>query len=82
MRTFILAVAFVFSTCSLWSQTEEKTWSFQQITDATGIDLFTIDTTKDSLSLNAGRFSYSLSAKDNVYASGDYIKQNDLLVRK
>ncbi|WP_299208828.1 nucleoside transporter C-terminal domain-containing protein [uncultured Dokdonia sp.] len=80
MRTFILAVAFVFSTCSLWSQTEEKTWSFQQITDATGIDLFTIDTTKDSLSLNAGRFSYSLSAKDNVYASGDYIKQNDLLV--
>lgn len=80
MRTFILAVALVFSTCSIWSQTEEKTWSFQQITDATGTDLFAIDTSKDSLSLNAGQFSYSLSAKDNLYASGDYIKQNDLLI--
>jgi len=80
MRTFILAVAVVFSTCSLWSQTEEKTWSFQQITDATGTDLFTVDATQDSLSLNAGQFSYSLSAKDNLYASGDYIKQNDLLI--
>ncbi len=80
MRTFILALAVVFSTCSLWSQTEEKTWSFQQITDATGTDLFTVDATKDSLSLNAGQFSYSLSAKDDLYASGDYIKQNDLLI--
>ena len=80
MRTFILAVALVFSTCSIWSQTEEKTWSFQQITDATGTDLFAIDTSKDSLSLNAGQFSYSLSAKDDLYASGDYIKQNDLLI--
>lgn len=80
MRNFILAVAIVFSTCSLWGQTEEKTWSFQQITDATGTDLFAIDSTKDSLSLNAGHFSYSLSAKDNLYASGDYIKQNNLLV--
>ena len=80
MRTFILALAVVFSTCSLWSQTEEKTWSFQQITDATGTDLFTVDATKDSLSLNAGQFSYSLSAKDDLYASGNYIKQNDLLI--
>ena len=80
MRTFILALAVVFSTCTLWSQTEEKTWSFQQITDTTGTDLFAIDATKDSLSLNAGQFSYSLSAKDDLYASGDYIKQKDLLV--
>ncbi|MEP0265010.1 nucleoside transporter C-terminal domain-containing protein [Dokdonia sp.] len=81
MRNFILAVvAIVFSTCSLWSQTEEKTWSFQQITDATGTDLFAIDSTKDSLSLQEGHFSYSLSAKDNLQASGDYIKQNNLLV--
>ncbi|MFC4635885.1 NupC/NupG family nucleoside CNT transporter [Dokdonia ponticola] len=80
MRTFILALAVVFSTCTLWGQTEEKTWSFQQITDTTGTDLFAIDATKDSLSLNAGQFSYSLSAKDDLYASGDYIKQKDLLV--
>lgn len=80
MRTFILALAVVFSTCSLWSQTEEKTWSFQQITDATGTDLFAIDSIKDSLSLNEGQFSYSLSAKDDLYASGDYIKQNNLLI--
>ena len=80
MRIFILAVALVFSTCSIWSQTEEKTWSFQQITDATGTDLFAIDTSKDSLSLNAGQFSYSLSAKDNLHATGDYIKQKDLLI--
>lgn len=81
MRNFILAVAVLFFTWgSLFGQTEEKTWSFQQITDATGTELFAINPAEDSLHLNSGRFSYSLSAKDNLYASGDYMKQNDLLV--
>lgn len=80
MRNFILLVVLLFSTCTLWSQTEAKTWSFHQIKDVTGTELFAIDSNKDSLSLDSGRFSYSLSAKDNLQASGDYIKQNDLLV--
>ena len=81
MRNFILAVAVLFFTWgSLFGQTEEKTWSFQQITDATGTELFAINPAEDSLYLNSGQFSYSLSAKDNLYASGDYIKQNNLLV--
>lgn len=81
MRNFILAVAVLFFTLgSLFGQTEEKTWSFQQITDVTGTELFAINSAKDSLHLDSGQFSYSLSAKDNLYASGDYIKQNNLLV--
>ena len=80
MRNFILLVVFLFSTCALWSQTEAKTWSFDQIKDANNTSLFIIDSAKDSLSLNSGRFYYSLSAKNNLEASGDYIKQNDLLV--
>ncbi len=80
MRNFILAVAVLFFTWgSLFGQTEEKTWSFQQITDATGTELFAINPAEDSLYLNSGQFSYNLSAKDNLYASGDYIKQNKLL---
>ena len=62
-----------------FSQTIEKTWSFDQINNSDSESLFIIDQT-DSLSLSEGKFSYSLKAKNNLKASGNYLHQNNILV--
>ena len=41
---------------------------------------FLINSENDFFTLNNGSFEYTLEAKDNLKASGDYIFQNDLLV--
>lgn len=64
----------------LWGQTLEKEWKFSSIQSTDGTSLFDIKTETDALSLKDGVFSYSLAAKDNLQASGDYIFQNNLLV--
>ncbi len=80
MRNSVLFSLFLFLSLSLFSQDLEKTWNFSSITDAQGNSLFSIDSEKDQFTLDQGSFSYSLAAKDNLQASGDYIFQNNLLV--
>ena len=64
---------------SAFAQTIEKDWNFSAITNQTGDALFEIAET-DVFQLNEGEFNYTLAAKDNLTASGDYILQNNLLV--
>lgn len=78
MRNFIVGFLMVFGLIG-FSQTIEKTWSFDQINNSDSESLFTIDQT-DSLSLSEGKFSYSLKAKNNLKASGNYLHQNNILV--
>jgi len=78
MRNFIVGFLMVFGLIG-FSQTIEKTWSFDQINNSDSESLFIIDQT-DSLSLSEGKFSYSLKAKNNLKASGNYLHQNNILV--
>lgn len=80
MKHVLLAITVIFfGLHSTIAQDLNKTWQFDAIENTSGDALFEI-TESDSLSLNNGEFSYTLSAKDNLKASGDYIYQNSLLV--
>ncbi len=80
MRNYILLSLFFVCFGNLFSQNLEKTWNFSSIESTNGDSLFSIDKEKDQFKLNNGTFEYSLEAKDNLKASGDYIIQNQLLV--
>lgn len=72
---FILLISISF----INAQNLEKTWQFESIKDKTGTSLFdTIES--DTLVLNNGRFNYSLQAKNNLIANGDYVHQNNILM--
>ena len=80
MKNFLLAVAAIFFVVNLtYAQDLEKKWEFEAIQNELGTDLFSIET-NDVLELNKGAFNYSLQAKNNLKASGDYIYQNNLLI--
>ncbi|MEP2936760.1 MAG: nucleoside transporter C-terminal domain-containing protein [Gilvibacter sp.] len=57
----------------------EKTWEFNDISSVQGESLFTVNPS-DQLTFTTNRFDYTLAAKNNLQASGDYIRQGDLLV--
>lgn len=80
MKHFFSALAIVFiSLAQISAQNLNKTWQFDAIENQQGEQLFSISN-NDELSLNNGEFEYSLSAKNNLKAKGDYIHQNNLLV--
>ncbi len=80
MKHFILAIAAIFfGIHTLSAQDINKSWQFENIQDETGTSLFSVNE-NDVLELKNGEFNYSLEAKDNLKASGDYIFQNNLLV--
>ncbi len=80
MRHFLLAIAAIFfGITTSTAQNIEKKWQFDAIEDLNGSALFDISET-DVLNLSKGEFQYTLSAKDNVNASGDYLHQNNVLV--
>mgnify|MGYP001627899837 CR=1 FL=1 len=62
------------------AQDIEKSWSFTAITDTDKKELLKTKPMVDSLAFNEGKFTYFLSAKDNLNASGDYLYQNNILV--
>ncbi len=78
IRFLFLSVCFLLSQ-GIFAQSIEKDWTFSSITQESN-PLFEINQDTDSISFNNGTFQYSLSAKDNLNASGDYILQNNLLV--
>ncbi|MDB9961615.1 Na+ dependent nucleoside transporter [Oceanihabitans sp.] len=82
MKKFLLAIIaifFVFSS-NTFAQDLNKTWQFETIQNSVGYQLFSINKNEDALILKDGEFSYTLEAKNNLKASGDYIYQNNLLV--
>ncbi|WP_452602086.1 nucleoside transporter C-terminal domain-containing protein [Pontimicrobium sp. MEBiC06410] len=80
MKNFILAIAAIFfGIHALSAQDINKSWQFENIQNEIGNTLFSVSE-NDILELKNGEFNYSLEAKDNLKASGDYIFQNNLLV--
>ena len=79
-KCFIAIAAIFFGISSLIGQNLEKEWQFEAIQNEAGEQLFSINTETDVLSLTKGEFSYTLEAKNNLKAAGDYIYQNNLLV--
>jgi len=80
MKRFLLVLITLFFFGSSYGQQAEKTWSFSSIENASKDSLFDINPETDVFTLADGHFEYSLAAKDNLKASGDYILQNNLLV--
>ncbi|WP_299226901.1 nucleoside transporter C-terminal domain-containing protein [uncultured Psychroserpens sp.] len=79
MKHFLLAIAAIFFGLILHAQELEKKWQFASVENENGTSLFEIDNS-DVFHLNSGEFNYSLKAKNNLKASGDYMYQNKLLV--
>ena len=81
MKKSVLFIgAIVFTITTIFAQDIEKKWQFEAITNQNNESLFNINSEADTLSLAAGEFNYTLGAKENLVASGDYILQNNLLV--
>lgn len=76
---FKTILAVFFGITSLLAQDLEKTWQFEAIENGLEEPLFQINK-DDTLNLAKGKFSYSLKAKNNLQAHGDYIYQNNLLL--
>ena len=79
-KLFLSGLFFLSFFGSVAAQNIEKNWQFSSIETLDGTSLFPINSEKDHLNLENGTFSYSLEAKDNLEASGDYMLQNKLLV--
>lgn len=77
-KLFPLVFACLFTLLGV-AQSIDKTWRFHSITDSTGTELFSVQEF-DSLQLNQGRFQYSLSAKNNLVAKGEFIHEGQVLV--
>ena len=71
-------LVFIFSINSIFSQSIEGKWVFENIQDSTGSELFELNNT-DVLSISENNFKYSLEAKDNLFAEGNYSLVNDKL---
>ena len=80
MKKLLYSIVVFFLLGNLSAQTIEKKWVFNYIHSEQGTSLFEIDQSTDTFTLYNGAFEYSLAAKNNLKASGDYIFQNNLLV--
>ncbi len=78
-KILFVFLAFIFFG-STFGQSLEKDWKFSSIENDSGDSLFLINSENDFFTLKNGSFEYTLEAKDNFKARGDYIFQNDLLV--
>jgi CNT family concentrative nucleoside transporter len=78
-KILLVSFALIFFGSS-FAQSLEKDWVFSSIENDSGDALFLINSENDFFILNNGSFEYTLEAKDNLKASGDYMYQNDLLV--
>jgi len=79
-KSVFIIGAMLFAITTIFAQNIEKKWQFDAITNQNNETLFNINPAKDTLSLTTGEFNYTLSAKNNLKASGDYMLQNNLLV--
>jgi CNT family concentrative nucleoside transporter len=80
MKKLLCSIVVLFLMGNLTAQSIENRWVFNDIQTQEGTSLFEINTSTDIFSLQEGMFEYSLAAKNNLKASGDYIFQNNLLI--
>lgn len=79
IKFFKATLVVLISITSLTAQNLEKKWQFEAIESESNESLFNV-IESDTLVLNQGKFSYTLKAKDDLKARGDYIHQNNLLL--
>jgi CNT family concentrative nucleoside transporter len=80
MRKFILVAITFFFFGSVFGQSIEKTWQFQEVKNEGGLSSININPEKDYLKLENGSFEYQIGGIDSLKSHGDYIFQNNLLV--
>lgn len=81
MKKILLCLVILFSAISIKAQEIEKNWQFESAGTTSDSTLFSAGK-QDSLHLANGEFTFSLKAKNNLKASGNYIHQNKLLLLK
>lgn len=80
MRTFFLFLVSLLLAQSVVSQTLDKTWRFYGISDQEGKELFPVQQEVDSFLLDQGKFHYSLAAKNNLVAKGEFVREGQVMV--
>ena len=75
----IFLIIFCFISVALFSQNIEQQWNFSSIEKSDGTAVTEV-VEGDVFSLSDGKFTYTLSGEDNLNASGNYIRQNNLLI--
>ncbi|CAL2088791.1 NupC/NupG family nucleoside CNT transporter [Tenacibaculum sp. 190524A05c] len=75
----IFSILLVFFSIVIQAQTIEKNWNFSSIENINKEGIVTINK-GDYFKLKDGKFSYFLENKDSLYAYGNYISQNNLLI--
>ncbi|MFT4673143.1 MAG: CNT family concentrative nucleoside transporter [Saprospiraceae bacterium] len=80
MKKFLYSIVILFFFGNITAQSIEKQWIFSDIQSQDGASLVDINSDIDTFTLKGGGFEYSLAAKNNLKASGDYIFQNNVLV--
>ena len=78
MKNSIIAI-FCFITSLTFAQQLEKDWKFSTVKNQTRTDSVTIDSS-DIFSLIDGKFTYQLKQKTGAVNTGNYIRQNNLLI--
>ena len=80
MKKFF-SILLIFFSIVVNAQSIEKNWNFSSIENFSKEDVLTINK-GDYFKLEEGKFSYFLESKDSLYAYGNYISQNNLLIFK
>lgn len=75
----IFSLVLLFVSVLLSAQSVERNWNFSSIQNSNKEQLVEINK-GDYFNLNNGEFSYFLTNKDSLTASGNYILQNNLLI--
>lgn len=78
MKNILIAI-FCFVTSLSLAQQLEKKWNFSSIKNQSGTEIIGIDST-DFFSFNDGKFSLQLTKNADSLASGNYIRQQNLLI--
>ncbi len=65
-----------------YAQGIEGKWRFSSISTMDGKELITVNKEKDFFQLSKDTFVYALEGKNNLQASGSYIRQHNLLIFK
>ncbi len=80
MQKFIfLAITFFFFG-TVFGQSIEKTWQFQNTKDENGLSAIKTNPETNYLKLENGLFEYQMAEVDSLKSNGDYIFQNNLLL--
>ena len=78
--TLLALVAIFFATTACLGQQLEKNWQITSVKDTKGVNIFNINKS-DIFEINDGVFQYGISELDSLGKfSGNYIRQNNLLV--